>query len=61
MNYKVLNIVKDEMVMEVFINPKKEISLSINEDDVERPIIFVLNKDDAIALRDELSELINEL
>jgi len=58
MNYKVLNILNDEMILEVYLNSENDISLSLQENDIEHLTMITLNKDDAIALRDELSCLI---
>ena len=63
MNCKNLCIInqEDELRLEVFINQKDEISVSISEiEDSSDCKIISLNKDDVIALRNELSLLIKK-
>ena len=64
MNFKALNILSGVYVLETFINKKNEISISINyeesSDENDKKIIS-LDFDDATALRDELSLLLDEI
>jgi len=64
MNYKTLNIVNDGFVLETFINKKSEIAISIRYEDSSIEVggnIISLDFDDAVALRDELNILLEEL
>ena len=64
MNYKTLNIVNDGFVLETFINKKSEIAISIRYEDSSIEVggnIISLDVDDAVALRDELNILLEEL
>ena len=64
MNYKTLSIVNDGFVLETFINKKSEIAISIRYEDSSIEVggnIISLDFDDAVALRDELTLLLDEL
>ena len=61
MNYKYLTIESGINKLEAFFNAKNEISISIIEDGVEFPYTVSLDKEDAIALKEELELLINDM
>ena len=61
MNFKKLNIINDGFILEAFINEKNKIVISVRDEDDSFGNIISLNFDDAIALRDELSILLDEM
>ena len=61
MNYKYLTIENGINKLEAFFNAKNEISICIIEEGAEFPCTVSLDKEDAIALKEELELLINEM
>ena len=60
-NYKVLKLTDEYYTIEVFVSAKDMLSISLTDSDREFPDIISLDKNDVIALINELNKLFKEM